>query len=605
MTPLPRRVRLVLGALAVPVLLAGLLTGALLIEPDLARPALVHLLEKRAQREIRLERLSLHLDEHRRPVLTLHGLNVANVPWAGTKPLIVAREASFTFDWHSLWSAMRVVPEMRLVDAEVHLQRQADGLRNWRLTRPDDRGPARLRVLRLQAERSRLQFVHQGMALSIEISSQPLVPAQGAYVQQLRFRGELRGAPFEGSADTGAVLSLVDTGEFFALRGQARSGASQLQLEGRLADLLQLASLDAHTRLRGDTLAALKPFMPRPPWPHSLPYRFDGELTKRGPRWTARDARLQIARTDIAGQADYEKRSDGRNVLHATLHSERLYLDELPTQPGDKPPHGPVAKPPMRLLPQQPVPLEGLRRLDGELELAIGTLHAPAWPPAHDLRATLTLDRGRLGLQLRAGTLAGGALKGEFALDASGRSPQARLDLRGQGLVMTRLWPRLPRQEGLQWPALQGHVQLRGQGRSIADWLGSADGRVDLSLAGGSVNRRLDARLGLDAGRMLGTLLGRGDAPVPIRCGAVSLAFANGAGRTRHFMLDTDRTRLDGEGRVHLGEETWALLLTPQREAQAALQLPRSLLAQGTFRGARYELAPREPLPHADRKACG
>ena len=43
MTPLPRRVRLVLGALAVPVLLAGLLVGALLIEPDLARPALVHL----------------------------------------------------------------------------------------------------------------------------------------------------------------------------------------------------------------------------------------------------------------------------------------------------------------------------------------------------------------------------------------------------------------------------------------------------------------------------------------------------------------------------------------------------------------------------------
>lgn len=603
MTTSPRRLRVALGALAVLVLLLAL-AALLLWNLNWARPLVIEHLQGRSQREVRIDDLQVRLDRHWQPVVALRGLRIANADWAGPEPFIDAREASFTFEWTSLFADVRIVREMRLVGARVSLHRQADGLRNWRLTRPDDRGPGRMRILRLAAEDSRLDLVHEGVELQVSLSAQAPPVHEDGYERRITFQGRFHGAAFEGHADTAASISMFGTGEFFPLRGEVRSSDASLQAEGRVADLLRLEQLDAHVRLHGDTLAALKAFIPGTPWPHSKPYRFEGDLAKRGDTWSARRAQLRIARTDLGGDATFALRPDGRHELKGQVRSRALHVEDLPLEPGDKPRAAPVAKPAMRLLPQSPVKLDGLRRLDGRIELQVDALHAPDWPVASGVRATLALDHGKLDVRLREGDLAGGALKGEFTLDAHDDSPTATLDLRAQGLALDRLWPRLPKQPGLEWPALQGHVRLQGQGASVADWLGKADGRVDLALKGGSVSRKLDARLGLDAGRMLSTLVRKGDEAVPIRCGAVSLAFANGTGRTQSFVLDTDRTQVEGQGSVHLGDETWALLLTP-KPRDAALALPSSILAQGTFRGLHYSLKPREELPASARRTCG
>jgi uncharacterized protein involved in outer membrane biogenesis len=50
-----------------------------------------------------------------------------------------------------------IISRLVLVDAEVDLERQADGQRNWRLTQPEYRGPGKVRVLVLEAYRSRIR----------------------------------------------------------------------------------------------------------------------------------------------------------------------------------------------------------------------------------------------------------------------------------------------------------------------------------------------------------------------------------------------------------------------------------------------------------------
>lgn len=601
MNPPPRHltaVLVVLGVLAV--------LSLLMADWNWARPMVVRYLEHTSQREVQLDDLQIRLDADWQPVVRLRGLRVANAPWAsGERPFITAREARFTFDWGSLLSQVRVMRKMELVEADIDLQRQADGLRNWRLTRPDDRGGARMRIQRLQAERSRLTLHHRGLGLLLDVASTPLSEPRDGHTQQVAFKGRYGGADWSGQAEAGPVLSMVDTGERFPLRGEARSGDTTLALHGHIADLMRLSAVDARVQLRGDTLAQLQPFLPRAQWPASRPYRFEGRVVRDGQRWHAHQARITLGRSDLAGEASYTPAGGGpherRASVQATLHSTRLRLDDLPSREGAQPLVDPGAQPASstRVLPQRTVPLDGLRALDGRVALKVDTLQLPKWPDAHQLQATATLAGGEVKVQLERGELAGGRWQGRFSVDTRSRAPEVALQLQADGVKLVQLWPSLSQQGGVQWPAVDGELKITTLGQTWADWWHGIDGRLDLRFAGGSISRKLDARLGLHAGRMLGSLVG-GDKPVPIRCGAVSLAFSGGVGRTRSMVLETERTQVNGVGSVHLADESWALVLTPQPHGGA---LPASIVAQGTFRGAKVELAQREATPSAAR--CG
>ncbi|MBL0729126.1 AsmA family protein [Piscinibacter sp. HJYY11] len=592
MNPPPRHRVALLGASGVLLLLA-----LLLADWNWARPAVVRYLEHTSKREIQADDLQIRLDADWQPVVRLRNLRVANAPWAsGDRPFITAREASFTFDWASLFSDVRVMRKMHLVEADIDLQRRPDGVRNWRLTRPDDRGRGRLRIHRLQAERSRLTLIHGGIGLTLEARSTPLSQPREGYAQQVDFRGRYGGADWAGQAETGAVLSMVDTAERFALRGQARSGGTTLALQGQVANLLQLTVVEAQVQVRGETLSQLQPFLQRVPWPDSRPYRFEGRLVREGSTWAAHDARLSLGRSDLRGEARYtpaRTQRDRRAVLHAQVKSERLRLEDLPSRNGIGAAAAASAPSATHVLPQRELPLDALRALDGRITLQAEQLEAPSWPAARDLHAVATLEGGTVRVQLQRGELGGGRWQGRFSIDTHAREPEATLQLQARGVKLPQLWPALTRQPGVRWPAVDGELKLSALGPTLASWWRGVDGQLDLRFTGGSLPKKLDARLGLHAGRMLGSLIG-GDQPVPIRCGAVSLAFKGGVGRTQLLVLETERTQVQGSGSVRLADERWDLVLTP--EAHGGV-LPASIVAEGSFRGLKVELAQREQVP--------
>ncbi len=604
MNPPPRHLAVLLGALGVLAVLT-----LMVADWNWARPAVVRYIEHKSQREVQVDDLQIRLDDDWQPVVRLRGLRVANAPWAsGQRPFITAREASFTLDWATLFAEVRVMRKMHLVEADIDMQRQPDGLRNWRLTRPDDRGGARMRIQRLHTERSHLTLAHRGIGLTLEATSTPLAQPHDGLAQQVVFKGRHGDAEWSGQAEAGPVLSMVDTGERFPLRGEARSGETTLALQGHIGDLMQLGAVDARVKLRGDTLARLQAFLPRARWPASRPFGFDGRLVRDGPSWVAHEARLTLGRSDLSGEARYTparlqptQQPTQRPVLQATLKSERLRLEDLPSREG-QPLAAAVSRPasPTHVLPQHKLHLDTLRSLDGRVALQVDTLELPKWPDAHGVHATATLKDGDVQLQLQQGELAGGRWQGRFsidtpAVDTRSQEPQVALQLQGRGVKLTQLWPALSRQPDVQWPLVDGTLKVTTVGPTLASWWRGLDGQLDLGFVGGSLPKKLDARLGLHAGRMLSSLVG-GDKPVPIRCGALSVAFKNGVGRTQALVLETERTQVQGVGSVHLADESWALVLTPQAHGGA---LPASIVAKGTFRGLKYELAQREALPAA------
>jgi AsmA family protein len=173
----PIRFRWTRGRIA----LAGALACALLLsvfEWTWFRPLIQHVVYERSGRSLDFDELHIGLTRSLEPTVHLRGLYIENAAWAAKRPLVRAGQATFTFSWRSFSEDHVILTRVVLVDAEVDLERQADGLRNWRLIHPEERGPMRTKVLSLDAQRSEVRVVHGGLDLDIDTRLSPLEPAQ-------------------------------------------------------------------------------------------------------------------------------------------------------------------------------------------------------------------------------------------------------------------------------------------------------------------------------------------------------------------------------------------------------------------------------------------
>ena len=225
-----------------------------------------YLIEK-SSREIRIEDLHIKLGFTLEPAVRLRGVYIENAAWAAKRPMATVGEASFTVSLKSLWQRRPVISKLVLIDADIDMERQADGLRNWRLTRPDDKGPGRVKVLTLEAHRSKMRFVNRAIDLEFvaiaEVTGRNpgLDPGSGSGVRgdqqnkglstRISFKGTYQGAPFSGDALTGDLLSFRESGLSFPLRGHMTSGKTRLELDGFFTDVFDLGPMDARVESPG------------------------------------------------------------------------------------------------------------------------------------------------------------------------------------------------------------------------------------------------------------------------------------------------------------------------------------------------------------------
>ncbi len=253
---------------------AGVLLGLVLVFAIVAalfdwnwlRHPLERYLLDRSGREVRIG--DLHIDLGFEPTVRVRDVFIENAPWADKRPTAVAGEASFTFSLRSVWERRPVISRLILIDADVDMERQADGLRNWRLRNPEDRGPGRVKVLRLEPHRTTIRFVRRDVDLDITASasspktgSEALKP-DAAHPTRIDFKGEFGGTAFSGEVLTGELLTFLETGESFPLRGHISAGKSKLDVDGTIADLFNPSAIDAKIRLAGPSLSKLARFLP-------------------------------------------------------------------------------------------------------------------------------------------------------------------------------------------------------------------------------------------------------------------------------------------------------------------------------------------------------
>lgn len=575
------------------------------------RPPLVAYIESESGRDVRIDDLDVELAFSLEPTIRLTGVYIENAPWAGERPFATAGEASFTVSLKSVWEGRPVISRLVLVDAEVDMQRRADGVRNWRLKKPDDPSPGRITVQTLEAHRTTIRFANRQKRLEFIVVSSPAEKPAGPLSTRLEFEGSYEDAPFSGSALSSGFVSFRHSGRTFPLRGHMVSRGTRLDLDGTLSDVFTPGSLDAHVRVKGTSLSELHPFVRVKP-PPSRRFDIEARVAHTGRVYRFSQLRAQIGETDLSGDAAYD-RSGERPRVAATLHSKLADIEDLRALIGMRPTGEPAvarregrrAKGEVqaggRVLSSRRLRADRLRAVDAHITFQSKKAKAPAIAALDSLGFTAELQNGLLALKPLNVGIAGGRVAGTLTLDTRKETPAARTRLDVQGIRLERLVPALAAEAQTAGP-INGRIDLSGNGYSLANMLADANGSFALTMHSGRISNFTDAKIALNIGKMLSLML-RGDRNIAIHCGAVAFDLRNGVGQSRLLMLDTQQTRTEGVGTLDLRNERWDLLLTPRPKNPGLLTRLASIRVQGSFRDADVSLEERIALGRSSGEA--
>lgn len=590
--PMPGRWTKVLLAFTVAIVALFLLT-----DWGWLRRPLERYLTDRSGREVRMDDLHINLGFTQESVVRMRGVYIENAPWAGKQPFATAGEATFTLSLLSLGGDQRVISRLVLVDAKVDMQRQADGLRNWRLRNPDDRAPGRTRVLTLEAHRTQIRFANREIDLDLLATAAPAetasAPSDASLPTRITFEGTYQKQRFSGEALTGQVLSFRESGLAFPLRGHFVSRGTRLEVDGSVTDMFDVGPMDVKLRIAGPTLSQMHPFLRIRP-PDSRPYVMEARLTHTNDVFHLAQLKGKIGGTSGTGDVILD-RSGERPLVKATLSSDSADFDDvrpfLGMQPAGRRARssgevrrklGDAEATNESPVPKQPLRADALKSFDARVGATAKKLAIPEFPMIEDVRVDADLTGGLLAVKSVDLRIAGGRVTASGNLDVRKESPSALVSGEVRSIRIERVISALSakqRATGL----VGARIKLSGHGDSAAAMVRNATGSFDARLEEGRISNLADAKLALNFGKVASVFL-RGDRDIAINCGALAFDVRDGIAKSRKVVLDTEQTHVDGVATVNLGDQRLDALLTPEPKKPGLFTRRASIRISGSLK---------------------
>jgi len=382
-------------------------------------------------------------------------------------------------------------------------------------------------------------------------------------------------------SDADVSIRLVDTGRRLELDGMVQIAGIHATARGAIADVARLAgveialSVDAADLIGlGSTAHALPPFQSI-----ALQARLSDVAGNLRHGLALHDIRFTSVQADIAGDIIAEYAS--RPSVQAKLIAERIDAGALRVVNRPASPAETQVDTAHLVIPDTPLPLDLLRRVDANIEVDVGTLRSRR-TVYRSLALRLALQDGRLRLSPFTIDVPEGQLTGTLNIDASPSIPRIDVTLHAPGLEVQPLLQALNLPEEAAG-RLRVSLELHGSGYTAHTIAAGLSGHLGLAMAHGEISNWL---LSNTAGWMLrkaalpglATEIGSSE----LRCFALRMDFNHGTGALRSLLMDSSPLYLDGNGTIQLDEETLDLRLRPEpRMAGIGLVAPVHVL--GSF----------------------
>ena len=509
--------------------------------------------------------------------VTARDIRLANVSDSKDKNMVEIKSLDFSIKFWELLYGKLNFPELNIDGARIVLEKKDEKTKNWdfpalskantatEATLPDDRGEFPV-LGAFKVTNSTLVYRDAPKKLDVELAlDTSLANADDdKSTMSISGKGTIQDQSFTLDAKGGGVNMLRNTDKPFPLKLDLTMGKTEIHVDGTFQDPVKMAGVDTSLKISGPNLADLF-YLTTIVLPPSPPYSLSGRLTKKGDVWHYNDFAGKVGDSNLDGDLSYDI-SGERGFLKADLTSKLLDIKDLGGFIGAAPKNGSAkelsaeqkeqvaeAATSPNVLPDVPIDLARLRTMDADVKLKATRVNAPNLP-IDDLLLGIRLDNGLLKVDPLKMGLAKGDVGGVVILNGREQTPSVDIDV-----TMTKLNFREffdgTRFEPLSGGRFGGHFVVKGSGKSLAEVLGSGDGRFTAVMTGGRISRLIAEAVGLDIAQVAPRLLGA-DESTEIRCGVVDFGLKDGLLRSNAIVLDTTFSNIHGDGVIDLKDES-------------------------------------------------
>ncbi|MFT8245899.1 AsmA family protein [Roseomonas sp. BN140053] len=545
----------------------------------------------------------LHVRLGRVTEITVEDLRVANPEgFPGDPPFAQVPRATAQLDVMAYWHDRAVViPSIEVERPAVQVLALEDGRNNYSFSvgtpagenaAPQQPSAApRIGLLRIRDGQAHVAIPKLRADFQLAINTREedgpapriAVEANGTYAGQ-RITGQLLG---------GAVLDLQNQQRPWPVAMELHNGPTVVNLEGTVANLLELQGVDVRTTLAGPDMALLEP-LTGVPFPKTPNYRLNGRLDYADGRVRLRDFDGRVGSSDLSGTITVTTGGERPDVT-ADLRSRRVDLADLGGFIGEEP--GRTSTPGQtaaqrrqvareeasaRVLPDDPINMPKLTGSDVHLKYR-GERIQGRNIPFDNLSVDMDIVNGVVTLHPIALGVGPGRIAGEITLTPQPEDAlRARADIQFQRLDVSRLMQATGTFQGAG--TLNGRAQIEGTGKSLAGILGTGNGALTIAMSGGG---NLSALLvDLSGLRIANSLLSFFKLPdrTVVQCFVGDFALQRGVLNTRALFLDTEPVLITGSGNIDLRRERLDYRLESESKHFTVGQLPAPITIDGTFR---------------------
>lgn len=534
------------------------------------------------------------------PRIHAEQLRLANANWSTDDTMLEVERLDFRISLLNLLKGDIVFPEVSLSGGDVLLEVSADGKRNWVLGQQQDKDGESPRIDRLIVDETTLTYRNPSIQTDITVTVSPAATAQDqdARAANIKFQaeGQFKGLQVEAKGRGGKVLGLMDTQTPYPLQADIQIGETRGSVDGTIRGISTLMAVNTQLDLRGNTLAALSSLIGIP-LPATPPYKVHGHLIREADTWQFNKFSGKVGDSDLSGDFHIDVGRE-KPFIRANLVSRQLDLDDLGGLIGTPPQTGPgetaspaqkraarkIASRP-RVLPDTEFKFDRLGAVDANVKLTANSIRGIKHP-LDNLYAHMQIENGKVTLQPLNFGVAGGTMNSDIVLRTDVQPHTAQADISFKKISLNKLFPGVEiTQSGIG--LIGGEAKFNSTGDSIAQLLGSANGRMGFAMSGGKISNLLLEVIGIDGAEIIKFLFG-GDKTVSVRCMVADFKVDDGLMNTETLVLDTTDTSITGEGNINLKNETLDLTLKPLPKDASFLSLRSPLFARGTFKNPQF-----------------
>lgn len=573
---------------------------------DWLRPSLINYVSQKSERNIKIGKLDVEFSGFLNPTIKFEDLYIPNASWADERPLVSARRISFSFNAvQFLLNPKSRIVHVSMSDAEVNLERLRDGLRNWRLLKPNYKGPGKYVLLSLTAQRSLIRFNNHALDvdLSARISAHTnLNTSSNLNSKQLPnkiiFSGNYQKLPFNGMIFSDAKVTFQRTKTLFKMTGYLQSGKNKITVMGKLGDVYKNPLIDADVKISGN-LYALINLIKNDRLVGQNAFNSSSHILKLNEKYQFKDFIADFNGSDLKGNFSYLHNNDAPKATGSFL-SETIDFKELSNLFTQIKKSKPDSENNSSLM-------ETLKKSQLNLMLKIQKIINIKNIKLENLNLKVNGHAGKFDMKIEDTKINGGKILVNANLDISKEVPTVQTEVMVNQLQIANLLDSTNLDNKISAP-LDIKMNIHSKGNALSEIESNLSGDADITLGKGIISNKLDAKLGLDFGKVLWLSL-RGDKGIVLNCGKLGLNIKQGIATSNLLWVNTEQTIIEGEANLDFVNKRVNVLLDPQPKDSTLFAKDSSIQLSGQLDDAKYTVNTtskqlKKPAQHSSNHDC-